>query len=135
MIGRADENHLHVLALEDCVVILGGESGAAGELPGLGQVLVPYVADGGNAGALDGLQVLHQHLGPSPGPDAADADRVIGRIAESGCRISGRKCLEKTATWVHIYTKTSCKYYLRGRSSNYALQSSLQLPRMVTDML
>lgn len=63
MVGSADEDGVDIFAVEQSAIIPGGEDVGPGELFAFGEVVVPDVANGGEACSFDWFDVAHEGLG------------------------------------------------------------------------
>ena len=78
VIGRADQDRVDVLALENFHVIFGGEGAWIGQLASLFEVLVVNVTNGGDANIGDFLERLHESTAAASRAKTADIQRLIG---------------------------------------------------------
>src|SRR5262249_35325855 len=78
VIGRADEDGVDVLAVEDILVTLGGGRPGVGELEAVGEGAVVDVADGDDLDVGDRGQRVQEWPAAPARTDAADTDGVAG---------------------------------------------------------
>src|ERR1035438_7696233 len=108
MIRRADQHGIDVFAVEDGAVVFAGKGPVTRDFPGLGQVLIPYIANGHDGRALDNLQVLHQRLSAPPGSNAPNTDGVVsGKGIPGNGSAHGRNSQELAAAGFHRDRKST----------------------------
>ncbi len=95
MVGRADEDGVHVLPSQDFLVLLGREGLGVGEFLAFVEVFVVDVADADDTDVGHGSERLHEGATAAAGADAGDvegfvsAEDVGGRGSEDDC--AGRR--------------------------------------------
>jgi hypothetical protein len=83
VVWSADHHGIDVFATQDLLIIFRGKRPGASDLPSVGQMLIPHIADCRHAHTWYLGQCFHQCLCPSAGPDDAQLNGLVGGIAQA----------------------------------------------------
>jgi len=95
MIGRSDDDGVDIFAGEEFAVVRGGKGVGPGDLASFFEVFPPDIANGGETGVGEALNVADEGLGAASDADAADvqgficAEDALGRCRGEGQGFGG----------------------------------------------